>query len=297
MTPVQPGHLTDEQIAAFDRDGYLVLRDRIPPSLLARLQAAADGWIAAGRGRDGEPDYEFADRPAGRALFRVDYLHAKGDPASLELLGSPALLGIAESLAGPDFVPTYESLVFKDRGDGAPIAWHQDAVHPRAHRIFNCGVYLDPSRAGAGALRVLPGSQRGPADICALTDAHGWEPSGVVEVELAPGDVLLHDVMLVHGSPPVRGNALRRTLYFEFRPAEQILAEGPWDLDWVRRRMRLLPPALARHHRAHPDVTPFAWRAGDQLRPAGEAVAEAEHLRVAHEVHTPGTHCSAGGVT
>jgi ectoine hydroxylase-related dioxygenase (phytanoyl-CoA dioxygenase family) len=56
-------------------------------------------------------------------------------------------------------VPTYESMVFKQEGDGQEIPWRQDPMHPRRHRIFNFAVYLDASRTGAGALRVVPGSQ------------------------------------------------------------------------------------------------------------------------------------------
>ncbi len=157
----------------------------------------------------------------------MNYVHNKGQPASLELLGSPAVLGVAESLFGPNFVSTYESMVFKQEGDGEKIAWHQDAVHPREWRIFHYDVYLDASHSGAGALREIPGTQKQPQDICALAEAHGWDPPGVVEVEMEPGDVLLHDVMVVHGSPPVEGKALRRTMHYEFRAAEQITAEGP----------------------------------------------------------------------
>jgi hypothetical protein len=203
--------------------------------------------------------------------YRVNYLHAKGRTESLELLGSPELLGIAESLAGPDFVPTYESLVFKSAGDGAPIPWHQDALHPRSRRITNIDVYLDDSLPGQGALRVLPGSQRTRADVCAVRDQHGWEPPGVVEVALEAGDVLLHDVMLVHGSPPTTGNALRRTLYYEFRSAQQILDEGPFDRSWVERRLRLMGPALAAHAAAFPDATPFDWRPSPELLPSRSA--------------------------
>lgn len=228
-------HLTPDQIRFFDDNGYLILRNRIPAPLLERLRVATAAMMAAGRDLDPDDpraaDYRFADRPDGRTMFRIDYLHGKGEPASLELLGSPAMLGIAESLAGPNFVPTYESLVFKDEGDGAAIEWHQDAVHPRTHRIFNVDVYLDPSGAGEGVLRVIPGSQRGPADICRVRDTYGWEPPGVVTVELEPGDVLVHDAIIVHGSEAVTGNRLRRTIYYEFRAAEQILAQGPWDRD------------------------------------------------------------------
>jgi ectoine hydroxylase-related dioxygenase (phytanoyl-CoA dioxygenase family) len=294
---LSPHHLTVEQLADFDRDGYLVLRGRIPAGLLARLQDAADDWIEQGRrlgdGGEGAQDFHWATRPSGRVPFRVNYIHDKGRTESLELLGSPELLGIAESLAGPDFVPTYESLVFKHAGDGAPIPWHQDALHPRSRRITNIDVYLDDSIAGQGALRVLPGSQAQKVDVCAVRDQYGWEPPGFVEVELEAGDVLLHDVMVVHGSPPTTGNALRRTLYYEFRSAQQIRDEGPFDEAWVERRMRLMAPALAAHAAAFPDAVPFDWRPSPELRPEPLGDTETE-LKVAHAVWNPGSFCSAG---
>lgn len=297
--PARSYHLSPEQVAQFDRDGYLVLKNRIPADLLRRLQDAADVWIREGReiaaDDPARADYQFAQRGGASRLFRVDYLHGKGQPASLELLGSPAVLGIAESLAGVDAVPTYESLVFKDAGDGAPIDWHQDAVHPRTRRIFNVDVYLDASRAGEGALRVAPGSHRAPVDVCQLQEEYGWDAPGVVQVELDPGDVLVHDVMIVHGSEAVQGNRLRRTIYYEFRSAEQILAEGPWDAAWIDRRLRLLPVALREHARRNPEAEAFAWNIPAALAPQVTDDDETE-LRIAHGVHSPGSYCSAGSV-
>src|SRR4051812_40912573 len=82
--------LTDAQVEQFDRDGYLVLRNRIRPDLLHRLQDAAVDWVEQGhRAVPGSAgDWLFADRPSGRVMYRVDYIHAKGRPESLELLGS-----------------------------------------------------------------------------------------------------------------------------------------------------------------------------------------------------------------
>jgi ectoine hydroxylase-related dioxygenase (phytanoyl-CoA dioxygenase family) len=309
MTPSAPAgqapdsRLSDDQIADFDRDGYLVLRNWIPAGLIADLQAATAGWMEQGRrlGSNVEDatselsDFRFAHRDGHEVLFRVDYIHGKGSPVSLQLLGCPQVLAIASSLAGPDFVPTYESLVFKEAGDGAPIEWHQDAVHPRRYRIFNVDIYLDASRSGAGALRVVPGSQRQGADICALESAYGWAVPGAIEVEMEPGDVLVHDTMVVHGSPAATGNALRRTIYYEFRPAEQILAEGPWDRSWVDARLRLVPLGLAACAARSDATEPFDWQISSDLRPDPLSDTEAE-LRVVHQVHTPGAYCSAGAV-
>jgi hypothetical protein len=292
-----PCHLSDAQVRFFDENGYLVLRNWIPADLLARLQAAAHAWIAGGRRSSPETagdDYNFAARPDGPALFRVNYLHDKGQAASLELLGAPQVLAVAESLCGRNFVPTYESLVFKQEGDGEKIPWHQDAVQPtNRHRIFNFDLYLDPSLAGAGALRVIPGTQGARQDICAIADAYGWEHPDAIEVEMQPGDVLLHNVMVVHGSPPVLGKNLRRTIYYEFRAAEEILEDGPWDRAWIERRMRLVPLGLAAYRRACPHGEQFAWRADEAFRPAPLG-SEGAELKVAHEVHMSGAYCSAG---
>lgn len=293
------GHLTPQQIQQFDEQGYLILRQRIPLPMVDRLRAAADAWVDEGRSLPADDprasDYQWATRAGHHRMYRVDYLHSKGQAASLELLGSPEVLGIAESLAGPNFVPTYESMVFKDEGDGAAIEWHQDAVHPRTNRIFNIDVYLDQSRAGEGALRVAPGSHKAPVDVCQLKEEYGWDAPGVIHVELDPGDVLVHDVMVVHGSEAVTGNRLRRTIYYEFRAAEQIAAEGPWDLDWIDKRLRLLPVGLRAHREANPGEVGFRWSPAAEWEPV-VSDDDAEELRIAHSIHSPGSYCSAGSV-
>ncbi|WP_309572951.1 phytanoyl-CoA dioxygenase family protein [Deinococcus sp.] len=296
--PSSPFHLSPEQVQFYDDHGYLLLRGWIRGPLLEAVQRAAERWIADGQALEpahAGDDFNFAPRPDGPALFRVNYLHARGQEASLALLGSPEVLGVAESLCGPSFVPTYESLVFKQRGDGEQIPWHQDAVHPRRWRIFNFDLYLDASRAGGGALRVVPGTHRQLLDPCDIRDEYGWDAPGVVQVEMEPGDVLLHDVMVLHGSEPTPGGELRRTVYLEFRAAQQIMHEGPWDAEWVQRRLRLMPLALRAHARAFPHLPPFTWTPSAQWRPQ-DRQDDATELKVAHLVHTPGAWCSAGSV-
>lgn len=290
-------HLSEDQMRFFDEHGYLVLRGLITGELLTRLQSAGEGWIERGlqAGPDDphRADYQFAKRSSGEVFYRVDYLHDKAEPASLELLGDPRVLGVAESLCGPNFVPTYESMVFKQQGDGEQIPWHQDAVHPRRHRVFNFDLYLDRSSIGAGALRVVPGTQNRILDVCEVRDRYGWDFEGVIQVEMEPGDVLLHDVMVLHGSERTEGKARRRTIYYEFRAAEEILQDGPWDRDWIERRLRLVPLGLKAHARACPNADQFEWRVSDEFRPQpiGDDAAE---LKVAHLVHMNGSYCSAG---
>jgi ectoine hydroxylase-related dioxygenase (phytanoyl-CoA dioxygenase family) len=296
-----PYHLTPEQVRFFDENGYLMLRNWIPTKLLRRMQEAGDCWIRQGlelersrRDMDEESeDYAFKDLKSGRVFYRVNYLHNKGYAASLELLGSPQVLSLAESLCGVNFVPTYESMVFKQEGDGAPIQWHQDAIHPRRWRIFNLDIYLDASRKDAGALVVIPGTQTEQQPFCNIEHEYGWEVPDSIVVEMEPGDVLMHDVMVAHGSPETHGKALRRTVYYEFRAAEEILADGPWDREWIDRRLRLMPVALRKYRQAYPAADQFDWKIEDQFRPP-EGGSDDVELKIAHIWHMPGTYCSAG---
>ena len=292
--PRSPYHLPSEQVQFFDQNGYLILRKWIPDKLLESIQRAGAGWIRQGMELTSEnEDYRFNVEGGKRIMYRVDYLHNKGFPASLELLGSPQVLALAESLCGNNFVPTYEAMVFKQEGNGTAIRWHQDAVHPRRWRIFNLDMYLDASRKGAGALFVIPGTQNGKQAFCNIENSFGWDFPGAIEVEMEPGDVLMHDVMVAHGSPETHGNPLRRTIYYEFRAAEEILADGPWDRQWIDRRLRLIPVALRSYTRAYPESEPFHWRISEEFRPEVSEDAEVE-LKVAHIQHMAGSYCSAG---
>lgn len=101
-------------------------------------------------------------------------------------------------------MPTYESMVFKKAGDGEKIPWHQDAVHTHKHRVFNFDHYLDESKIGGGALRVVPKSQWAIQDACAVSEQYDWDLPGVIQVGMEPGDVLLHGSERTLGSklPP-----------------------------------------------------------------------------------------------
>lgn len=209
-------------------------------------------------------------------------------------MGAPEILAVAESLAGPDFVPTYESMVFKMPGDGEIIPWHQDAVfQKRNHRVFNIDIYLDAAGRDGGALRVIPKSQTAIHDVCKMNDgSYDWDNGPHEIVAMEPGDVLIHDDMVLHGSPRTLQNHLRRVVYFEFRPAAQILEEGPWDRSFVDQRLRLVPLAMKRHRNAFPSRPQFQWNATATLRPRMRD-DEAAELRVVHTVHTSGSYCSA----
>jgi hypothetical protein len=85
-------------------------------------------------------------------------------------------------------------------------SWHRDSVHD----VASVGVvaYLEPLDAATGALRIVPGSHA--ARDRALPEADA--PVGEV-LETAPGDVIVFDEHLIHGS---MGGSQRRQWRADF---------------------------------------------------------------------------------
>lgn len=256
--------LTDDQIRLFDLDGFVAVDGDIPPWLLAGLGAAADTFIddALDRARAGDPYDGVAVDPDARYVRRINDLHRHLAPWSLALLGSSTVVSLARSLCGNDPIPIYDSLLVKNRGDDDAIRFHQDMTHPRQGRIVTMGIYLDPARRGESALRVLPGTQNERQDLCAIErrlEAEGLkedppeERSRLREIAVDAGGILLHDVMLVHGSGTLTSRSRRKTVYFEFRGAAEAARNPGFTSAWIDRRRELFALARDIYHRMDHD--------------------------------------------
>lgn len=248
--------LTQGQIDSFRRDGLLVLRNLIQRDELETLRGETSRLVERARERPRDPDFKYhVHELTGQSVpFRVEYVVDKTSSAKA-LLGHPFVLRVVEQLQGPRFIPTWDSMVFKEEGHGAAVPWHRDAG--RDHQlgdtpIFNVDFYLDASDR-TNCLWAIPGSQRWSDDEATRAidglNAGGFRTDGAVPLELAAGDVLLHNILLVHGSPPAR-SGLRRVLYFEFRPVETELRIGPHVPEYVGLKQRVLLAAIEERSRA-----------------------------------------------
>jgi ectoine hydroxylase-related dioxygenase (phytanoyl-CoA dioxygenase family) len=162
-------------------------------------------------------------------------------------------LHIARSICGPDFFPIQEFAVIKNAGDNAPVLWHQDMLHERKGDCFTVGIYLDEANCGDGALKVVPGSHLSGEGICTLSK------SPFIEVAMQPGDILVHDMMLAHSSDPIKINAKRRVIYFEFLSAKHVALEKIYSKELVENRTDLLQVALAYYKHQNPEKETFFW--------------------------------------
>lgn len=178
-------------------------------------------WQAGGR----SPDFWSAPGDSGRPdiLYRIHRLE-QNSPAVCTLLASRKLLAAVESIVGPGARATACALTIKMPEHGLPVPWHRDPIKVRPGCVFNFSIYLDRSSTDNGCLGVVPKSHRLPdCDLPAAEPPPGWVP-----LEAETGDVLVHDVRILHGSLGCRGNRLRRAIVVEFQPSGLVVGDrGP----------------------------------------------------------------------
>ncbi len=234
-------YLTQSQIDEFDEKGYLFLRQWIPTDFVDRVRKAAESALdlTIKNAKDGKINTDSCvvwkdnDPYVGALTHPHRYMY----PASLELLGSPWVLGIAESLCGKGSMTTYKALVIKNRGDGAEFKWHQDMVHDRTSRIVNISVFLSEASSTDDGLQVVPGTHLKSQDMSvAKTEAE----EQAICLGAIPGDVTIHDVMTVHGSKALTHREQRLVFTSEFRTREHILSNSRFSTEWVSAREELL---------------------------------------------------------
>lgn len=220
---------------AFERDGLLLIRGLLDIDELASLQEDTAALIA--QAEAGElSDCVFKNHgQSGREVpFRINYVLAKS-LACQRLMGHPFIRGSMQRLLGDDILPTWDSMVFKKAGRGAIIPWHRDqrrgTIAENAPLAINVDFYLDTAD-DTNCLRGVPGSHLWTDEKAqSFIDDLGADPFAddvAAKLPMAPGDVLLHNVFVLHGSPEST-SGLRRVLYYEFRSRPGEALYGPHD--------------------------------------------------------------------
>lgn len=281
--------ITDEQAQFFLENGFLVIKNVLRGEELATVQAEMMKQVEIGAaGAHDDPDYLYRkNKQSGNQVFsRVEYVIDKSDPMKA-LLGHPFILRSVEKLQGSNFIPTWDSMVLKMPNEGTIVPWHRDAEPPYGctdpRPIFNVDFYLDAADIQT-CLWVIPGSNHWDREAADRRNAReGFDTSDAIPVLMEPGDVILHDIKVLHGSPEGKGNALRRTVYYEFRPGEVEAEFGPHTLQYLTLKQELLLDCLERRKRTAygAQEEPYEYRPSGAL--AMHAPRKPDTFRYAHQ--------------
>jgi non-haem Fe2+, alpha-ketoglutarate-dependent halogenase len=212
-----PSKLSAEQIAGYERDGYVCPVDAFSPE-------RARGW------RERLEDFERAE---GRKMtrghnFKPHLLFPWVD----EIVHAPEVLDAVEDLIGPDIRLFHLTAWPKDAGSGTYVSWHQDATYfalePACH--VTAWVALTDAPVEAGCMEVVPGSHKlGQLPHAEMQDpenllSRGQTLAGEVDrtktafMPVRAGQFSLHHTHLVHNSGPNRSHDRRIGLGISYIP-------------------------------------------------------------------------------
>jgi hypothetical protein len=289
MTPTF--QTTSEQRQQLLTDGFVLLSGALPPDLLARWRDLAERLeseaLAAHARQEPLHGVCVVDSPDGPMLMRYDDILGVDADAVLDLLACPAMMAVARELCGRGAVPLQLDILFKHPHPYSVILWHQGAPHPRGYPYLNVGIYLDDAGAGDGCLRYVPGTQHALQDICGMSAAGGWQIPGVVEQPVKAGDILVQDMMVLHGSQVKQTAGVRRTVYVELRPAAGIEESGAQSEQWKELRQRWMGLVV---QRCAASDWPAEWR-DDLPKDLSNPQDEIRRILTAWEPPIPAIYC------
>lgn len=226
--------ITQDEIDAFWRDGFVCLRGVIPAEWIERMQVAVDAWLRSADAFDytefGTSVAEAAgaevllDPGERRGRFFNGQDHWLRSPEFRAFAQQSPLVEITARLLRATKLNLYEdSILVKQPGTLEKTAFHQDIsyFHADGHQICTTWVPLDPVRVETGTLKFIPGSHLWKkkyrpnffvtellipdTEGDAVPDFHkGNRSKDVVSFDMEPGDMTVHHARTIHGAD---GNA------------------------------------------------------------------------------------------
>lgn len=228
-----PKILTQEQIDAFWRDGCVF------PIRVMSVDEAAE--VRA--------KLETFERRAGGPL-KGDLRHKSHllFPWLDEVVHNARIVDAIEDLYGPDLLCWTSNFFIKEANNPAFVSWHQDSTYWGLDKpdVVTAWVALTPSNAGNGAMGFIPGTHTADQiphrDTFAKNNlltrgqeiAVDVDASKAVTIELEPGEISLHHVRLVHGSPANPSNDRRIGFAVRYIPTSVAQVAGRDSASLVR---------------------------------------------------------------
>jgi len=244
--------LSQEQIDAYWRDGYLVMHDALRPDQVAALQADFAEWREDSRSYS-EPYGETLD---GRARFDVEAHHSADAPALRRgaspvevsdayldaMRTAPAVDAVAQ-LIGPNVEFNNSKINAKQPASATEIKYHQDFMfQPHTNEdLIAVLFFLDSVTMENGPLKVVPGTHRSEL----FDHWHDGIYTGAVSAEVErshainakavcgpAGSACLMHTRLLHGSDPNQSDRPRTLFITEYRAEDS----KPLDVNHIPSR-------------------------------------------------------------
>ncbi len=138
--------LSSDQLAAYDRDGFLILPGFYSPEKMLEWKRIAKELVAL------KEDVS----KSGVALWSGPTLH----PVLKAGMRDPAIASILGQIVGPDLEFLSVKVVFKDGGTSFASPWHQDWFYWQGTNKTSVWMALDDATPANGCLKFIPGTHK-----------------------------------------------------------------------------------------------------------------------------------------
>ncbi len=230
-TTNNPKTLTVEQIADFNRDGYLTRLRIFSEAEIADIRAYFDELLAR-------------TLAAGGDSYSISTAHLRFGRV-YDLLTHPRIVAYSKGLLGENVIAWGSHFFCKMPGDGKRVSWHQDSSYwpLTPSKAVTAWLAIDDSSVENACMRFIPGthhlghltyklSENDEANVLNQT-VPGAETLGQpVNVELKAGEMSIHSDLLLHGSEANESTRRRCGLTLRYCPAS-VRAELGWNAKGV----------------------------------------------------------------
>ncbi len=235
--------LSDEQVAQFQRDGAMCIRQLLSVDEIALLRAGIEANLAAP-----SPRAKIASRPDDPGRFFEDFCNWQDIPQFERFIREAPLALAAQRLMQSPTVRLYhDHLLVKEPGTRQRTPWHQDQPYYNIEGMQNISMWIpvDPV-SRAATLEFVAGSHKGPwlMPRTFMDNQAKWFPEGslqdlpnveadrdafpIVGWEIEPGDVVCFHMLTLHAAGGVEGPHRRRVFSVRFLGDDTRHAPRPW---------------------------------------------------------------------
>jgi non-heme Fe2+,alpha-ketoglutarate-dependent halogenase len=214
-----PRTLTGDQVAAFNRDGYLKGIRIFSQPEIAGIREYFDELLAR-------------TLAAGGDSYSISTAHLRYGRV-YDLLTHPHIVALVTDLLGENVIAWGSHFFCKMPGDGKRVSWHQDSSYwpLTPSKAVTVWLAIDDADVENACMRYIPGShvlghltytlsENDEANVLNQTVAGVEDLGEPVAVELKAGEISLHSDLLLHGSEANQSARRRCGLTLRYCPAD-----------------------------------------------------------------------------
>jgi ectoine hydroxylase-related dioxygenase (phytanoyl-CoA dioxygenase family) len=231
--PAAPPHrcLSDAQVSAFDRDGFVVVPDVFSADEVAAVVAEVDGfeagveaWLA------GRADQRVAIAEAGAITFTTHLVTRSTRLA--DFARHPFFVGACADLVGPNVNLYWDHAVYKKPEKPRRFPWHQDNgyAYVEPQQYLTIWVALTDATKDNGCPVVAPGFHRMGTLAHEYVEPLGFEclqdPEGAVVAEVPAGGAVVFSSLTPHLTGPNTTDAVRKAYILQYAPTGAEVLRG-----------------------------------------------------------------------